>query len=90
MTAAPTTWVNFYDILNLPETADADRVREAIRQQRRLWNKRAGQADPTQKQLAERRISELAEAERISVENKLDDSEAILAELKRSKHWPPS
>ncbi len=65
MTAAPTTWVDFYDILNLPETADADRVREAIRQQRRLWNKRAGQADPTQKQLAERRISELAEAERI-------------------------
>jgi len=59
-----TTWIDFYDILNLPETADADRVREAIRVQRRLWNKRAGQADPTQKQLAERRISELAEAER--------------------------
>ncbi len=62
---ATQTWVDFYDILNLPETADADRVKEAIRVQRRLWNKRAGQADPTQKQLAERRISELAEAERV-------------------------
>lgn len=62
---ATQTWIDFYDILNLPETADADRIKEAIRVQRRLWNKRAGQADPTQKQLAERRISELAEAERV-------------------------
>lgn len=65
---ATQTWVDFYDILNLPETADADRIKDAIRAQRRLWNKRAGQADPTQKQLAERRISELAEAERTLLE----------------------
>ncbi len=62
------TWVDFYDILNLPETADDDRIKDAIRSQRRLWNKRAGQADPTQKQLAERRISELADAERTLLE----------------------
>lgn len=60
-----TSWVDFYDILNLPQTADADRIRDGIRVQRRLWNKRAGQADPTGKQLAERRIRELAEAERV-------------------------
>ncbi|MCA0308553.1 MAG: tetratricopeptide repeat protein [Actinobacteria bacterium] len=62
---ATTSWVDFYDILNLPQTADAARIRDGIRVQRRLWNKRAGQADPTGKQLAERRIRELAEAERV-------------------------
>ncbi len=59
------TFVDFYDILSLPETADADRIKEAIRGQRRIWNKRAGQSDAVQKSLAEQRIRDLAEAERV-------------------------
>lgn len=59
------TFVDFYDILSLPETADADRITEAIRGQRRIWNKRAGQSDAVQKSLAEQRIRDLAEAERV-------------------------
>jgi tetratricopeptide (TPR) repeat protein len=57
-------YVDYFDILNLPETADAERIRTAIREERRIWNKRAGQADTVQKQLAEQRIRDLAEAER--------------------------
>ena len=60
-----TTFVDFYEILNLPETADQDRIKEAIRTERRIWNKRAGQSDPVAKSLAEQRIRELAEAERV-------------------------
>jgi len=63
--ATTTEFVDFYDILNLPETADDERIRKAIRDQRRIWNKRAGQADAVQKHLAEQRIRDLAEAERV-------------------------
>ena len=62
---ATATFVDFYDILTLPETADEERIKTAIRAQRRIWNKRAGQSDAVQKHLAEQRISELAEAERV-------------------------
>jgi len=62
---ATATFVDFYDILTLPETADEERIKTAIRTQRRIWNKRAGQSDAVQKHLAEQRISELAEAERV-------------------------
>lgn len=65
MATATASFVDFYDILTLPETADADRVKTAIRDQRRIWNKRAGQSDPVQKSVAEQRIRELAEAERV-------------------------
>jgi len=59
------TFVDFYDILSLPETADEARIKEAIRGQRRIWNKRAGQSDAVQKSLAEQRIRDLAEAESV-------------------------
>lgn len=65
MATTTATFVDFYDILNLPETSDADRVKTAIRDQRRIWNKRAGQSDPVQKSVAEQRIRELADAERV-------------------------
>lgn len=58
-----TTFVDFYEILSLPETADAERITDAIRGQRRLWNKRAAQSDPVKKTLAEQRIRDLATAE---------------------------
>lgn len=58
------TFVDYYDILSLPETADEGRIKDEIRKQRRIWNKRAAQADPVQKHLAEERIRDLAEAER--------------------------
>lgn len=63
------TFVDFYDILSLPETADPDRIKDAIRGQRRIWNKRAGQSDAIQKSLAEQRIRDLAEAERVLLDD---------------------
>ncbi len=66
MTANATTrWVDFYDILNIPLTADEDRIKEAIRSGRRNWNKRAASPNAETKQTAERMIADLAAAERI-------------------------
>lgn len=60
-----TDFVNFYTLLGIAETVDAEGVQKAIRDQRRLWNKRAGQSDPVKRAQAEERIRELAEAERV-------------------------
>jgi curved DNA-binding protein CbpA len=58
-------FVNYYEILSVAETADADAIQKAIRDQRRTWNKRAGQSDPIKRAQAEERIRQLAEAERV-------------------------
>lgn len=59
------TFVDYYDILSLPTTADEEQIQQAVRSQRRLWNKRAGQSDAVQRSTAEQRIRDLAEAERV-------------------------
>lgn len=57
-------FVDYYQLLGVAETVKGDKIKEAIRNQRRVWNKRAGQADPIKRSLAEERIRQLAEAER--------------------------
>jgi tetratricopeptide (TPR) repeat protein len=60
-----TEFVNFYTLLSVAETADAEVIIKAIRDQRRTWNKRAGQSDPVKRAQAEERIRQIAEAERV-------------------------
>jgi tetratricopeptide (TPR) repeat protein len=59
-------FVNFYEILpGIAETSSADAIRNAIREQRQVWNKRAAQADPVKREQAQKRVRDLAEAERV-------------------------
>jgi curved DNA-binding protein CbpA len=57
--------LDFYRLLGVAETADSESIKKAIREQRRTWNKRAGQSDPTRRAQAEERIRQIAEAERV-------------------------
>lgn len=64
----PTTqeFVNFYEILpGIVETSDEQAIRDQIRLQRQIWNKRAAQADPTKREQAQKRVRDLGEAERV-------------------------
>ena len=59
-------FVNFYDILpGIVETSNEEAIRKAIREQRQVWNKRAAQADPVKRELAQKRVRDLGEAERV-------------------------
>jgi tetratricopeptide (TPR) repeat protein len=59
-------FVNFYEILpGIAETSDPKAIKEAIRAQRQVWNKRAAQADPVKREQAQKRVRDLAEAERV-------------------------
>lgn len=58
-------FVDYYQLLSVAETADDEAIKKAIREERRTWNKRAGQADPIKRGQAEQRIRDLAEAERV-------------------------
>jgi tetratricopeptide (TPR) repeat protein len=62
---AAVEFINYYEILELPETADAEQIKKAIREQRRTWNKRAAQSDPVKRGQAELRVRHLAQAERV-------------------------
>ncbi len=59
-------FVNFYEILpSIVETSDPKEIKDAIREQRQVWNKRAAQADPVKREQAQKRVRDLAEAERV-------------------------
>jgi tetratricopeptide (TPR) repeat protein len=58
--------VNFYEILpGIVETSDPEAIKDKIREQRQVWNKRAAQADPVKREQAQKRVRDLAEAERV-------------------------
>lgn len=57
--------VDFYALIGVAETVDDEQIKRAIREQRRMWNKRAAQADAVKRSQAEQRIRDLAEAERV-------------------------
>jgi len=61
---ATTTYVDFYDILEIPETASEDEIRKALRQQRQVWVKKQTTSDLGKRQRAEIRVAQLDEAER--------------------------
>ena len=62
--------VNYYELLNISQSADHKEIEQAIKKTRRLWNNRANSPDSTIRAESERHIREIAEAERIL----LDDS----------------
>lgn len=63
MATAVEPFVDYYAILSLPETAQEEQIREALRAQRRTWIKRQAHADPKTRQRAEDRVRHLDEAE---------------------------
>lgn len=59
------TFVNYYDILEVAQTSSTDEIEKAIKQQRRVWAKRQSLPDQERRHQAERRMAEIADAERI-------------------------
>lgn len=62
MTTASTTFVNYYEILGLPPTADADAIEQKIKEELRIWRKRQGSPDLSKRQEAELRMQHLSAA----------------------------
>jgi tetratricopeptide (TPR) repeat protein len=60
-----TTYVDFYDILDVTETASLDEIKKALRQQRQVWVKKQTTSDLGKRQRAETRVAQLDEAERV-------------------------
>lgn len=65
MTMTTDEFVNYYEILGVAETAEDATIKKAIRDERRMWNKRACQSDPVKRALAEARVRHLGQAERV-------------------------
>lgn len=59
------TFVNLYELLQVPPTADADAIREAIKRQRKTWQKRQNAPDPSKRAQAEEKMRRLDEAHRL-------------------------
>jgi len=69
MTVAPTdVFVNYYEILGLPPTADVETIEQKIKEEIRTWRRRTGSPDLSKRQEAELRMQHLAAAR----ENLLD------------------
>ena len=65
MTTTAPTFVNFYEILNLPRTASDDTIKEKIKEELRTWRKRQGLPDLGKRQEAELRMQHLAAAREV-------------------------
>lgn len=63
MTAAPTDiFVNYYEIIGLPPTTDAETIEQKIKEEIRTWRKRTGSPDLSKRQEAELRMQHLGAA----------------------------
>jgi tetratricopeptide (TPR) repeat protein len=60
-----TTFVDYYELLQIAQTASLEEVKSAISHQRRIWIKRQASADPQRRAEAETRVRRLDEAERV-------------------------
>ena len=60
---ATATFVDFYDILGITETASDKEILKALKDQRQVWNKRQGTHDLAKRQQAEKRVHDLTQAE---------------------------
>lgn len=58
-------FVNYYEILQVPQTASPADVRAAVTKQRRLWVKRQGSPDPSRRTEAEQRMRHIDQAEKV-------------------------
>jgi tetratricopeptide (TPR) repeat protein len=59
-----TRFVNYYDVLQIPSTADNDAIRAAVTGQRRIWVKRQASPDPARRSEAETRVRDIDAAEK--------------------------
>ena len=57
--------INYYRLLNIPQTAGAAEIEKAIKTERRTWNQRANNPKAEIRAEAEQRIRDIAEAEKI-------------------------
>jgi tetratricopeptide (TPR) repeat protein len=63
--------VNYYELLEIPQSADKAAIEQAIRKTRRVWNNRANNPDAAIRAEAEMHVKEIADAEKILLdENK--------------------
>jgi curved DNA-binding protein CbpA len=65
MTAASTTFVNYYEILGLPPTVDVDAIEKKVKEELRIWRKRQGSPDLSKRQEAELRMQHLTTAREV-------------------------
>lgn len=61
--------VNYYELLEITQNADKQTIEQAIRKTRRVWNNRANNPDATIRAEAERHVKEIAEAEKILLDD---------------------
>ncbi len=73
--------VNYYELLEISQNADKRTIEQAIRKTRRIWNNRANNPDVTIRAEAERHVKEVAEAEKIL----LDDNKRKKYDLQLSQ-----
>ena len=57
--------VNYYDLLEIPQNATEEQIREAIKKCRRTWNNRANNPDGKIRADAEQHVHDIAEAEKV-------------------------
>lgn len=65
MTTASATFVNYYEILGLPPTVDADAIEKKVKEELRIWRKRQGSPDLSKRQEAELRMQHLVAAREV-------------------------
>ncbi len=61
--------INYYKLLEIPQNAEKAMIEQAIRKTRRVWNNRANNPDAAIRAEAERHVKEIAEAEKILLDN---------------------
>jgi Flp pilus assembly protein TadD len=59
---ATTEFIDYYELLHVPITADPATIEKAVKEQQRIWRKRQGTADLAKRQEAELRMKHLADA----------------------------
>ena len=57
-------FVNYYELLNIQQTADEETIRQAIRTTRKRFRQLEGSPDLDQRSMAEKKIAQIAEAEK--------------------------
>lgn len=65
MSPTTTSFVDFYEVLQIAASADDDQIRKAIKTERRTWVKRQSAADPKRRVEAEERVRQIDEAEKV-------------------------
>lgn len=75
-------FVDYYEVLGISADAGRETIEEAVKEQRKTWRKRQGLHDEQQRRLAETRMSQLTEAERVL----LNEDKREEYDERRAKH----